>query len=74
MAQPRLDEGLNCLSVCRTAVDEADVVGQEAACRAVKKVPNFGWIQREYRCQGVAGHHPHGLNLVAVAFAYGPKA
>jgi hypothetical protein len=74
MIQPRLDENLNRLGVCRTAFDEANVVGQEAARMAVKEVPNFGWRQREYRCQGVAGHRPNQLNLVPVAFAGGPKA
>lgn len=62
------------LSACQAALDKAHVVGQEAACTAVKKVSNFSWVQREYCCQGVTGHHPHRLNLVTVAFACGPKA
>jgi hypothetical protein len=74
VAQPRLDEGLNRLGVSRTAFDKANVVSEKAARVAVKEVPNFGWRQREYRCQGVAGHRPNQLNLVAVAFAGGPKA
>ena len=73
MAQPRNNEGLDRLGVYGTAFDKADVVGQKTARMAVKKVPNFGWRQREYRCQGLAGHRPNQLNLVAVAFGGGPK-
>ena len=74
MAQPRLDEGLNRRGVRRTAFDKADVVSQEAARVAVQEVPNLDRRQREYHGQSVAGHRPDRLNLVAVAFAGGPKA